>query len=589
MKSLRDPDLDFTGPSKKVKTDSILFTEEWITDPSGATRKVGHSSNSSFPTTSAGKERPKHKDRSSLRDSKHDGKDRLKVSVGKTKDKGRVSLDEGSLDMRNHDTVDSVKKRKLKEYRDSGYDHLQESKISVQEKFSDSRKEKKARLSKSEGRESSTSKGTGRTDKKVSHSKNQKLRQDPGSSLSQRSLDGMDCMKRDLRSVQASAAATSSSSKVSGSHKTKASFQEVKGSPVESVSSSPLRILNTDKFTSGELVGKDDSRDTGALGSPRRCVDGEDDGGSDRSGTTRKDKTVGQDWTYSSGELVKDQFQGEDRNDVHCVNNMSNPRKTGHGSSSRLKDNSLSCKSEPTAEKVKKTSSLSQMQDQSPPSEAKHRDSKDKLQEKFGFKSDKSENMIADKKEYTGKESRQKDTQLNRGHDYEEASLDAMCKQEASSASGQNQLLDRDDERYSKRSLSNRTDQEVLGKGKSLPFPSSAAAQIETSCRGPQPADCFHKGNGDMVVGHSKTDNASKMLKKQIRKADHQNGTQLINSKHPVLNGHRSKELDAPSPIRRDSSSHAANNAVKEAKDLKHLADRLKVFLYTVPSGVNVF
>lgn len=39
-------------------------------------------------------------------------------------------------------------------------------------------------------------------------------------------------------------AATSSSSKVSGSHKSKTNNQESKGSPVESVSSSPMRILN---------------------------------------------------------------------------------------------------------------------------------------------------------------------------------------------------------------------------------------------------------------------------------------------------------------------------------------------------------
>ncbi|XP_054791536.1 cysteine-tryptophan domain-containing zinc finger protein 3-like isoform X2 [Prosopis cineraria] len=623
-KSCRDADQDYFRQSKKGKTDNMHFTDQqWIPDPSGATRKFHHSLSSSSPTTAAGKEQPKHKDRSSLGDSKYDGKDRLQVSVEKTRDKGCLSLYEESLDLRNRDTIDSVRKRKLKEYQDSGHHHQQESKISAQDEFS--RKEKKARLSKSEGRESSISKGSGKTDKRASQTKHQKIRKDPGNTLSQQSLDGADSMKRDLRSVQVSAAATSSSSKVSGSHKTKASFQEVKGSPVESVSSSPLRSRNTEKFTSGELMGKYNSHDAGAIGSPIRCLDGEDDGGSDRSGTIRKGKafivvhhgsrgpsmldfqkdvnhvldgkskvqmlpsphitsshftnggvdTVDQYRKYSSGDQIKDQCQGEDRNDVCCTNNMSNPRKTGQGFSSRLKDNSMSCKSESTAEKVKKTS-LSQMQDQPPSSEAKHGDGKVKLQDKLGLKSDRSENIIAGKKDCARNDSRQKDNQLNRGHAVEDTALDAICEPEQLSASGQNHFPDCAEERFSRKSLSERSDQEVLGKGKSLPLPPSGGAQTETLCHGPQPVGGPHQGNGDMVVDPWKVDNALTLQKKQVRKADNQNVTQPISSRHSMLNGHRSKELDAPSPIRRESSGHAANNAMKEAKDLKHLADRLK-------------
>ncbi|MCI18777.1 CW-type zinc-finger protein, partial [Trifolium medium] len=217
--------------------------------------------------------RPRQKDHSSSSDSKF-RKDRPPVSAEKRKNKGQDSLNEGSLDLENC-SVGSVKKRKLKEYQDAqahstGNPRLHESRISEQE-FSDSRKEKKVRNSRSEGKESSASKGSGRTDKKVSHTKNQKFRQNPGSNHSHRSMDGMDSSKRDLGSVQVSVAATSSSSKVSGSHKTKASFQEVKGSPVESVSSSPLRILSTDKFSNREIMVKDEPHDTAAVDSPRRC------------------------------------------------------------------------------------------------------------------------------------------------------------------------------------------------------------------------------------------------------------------------------------------------------------------------------
>ncbi|XP_028762310.1 uncharacterized protein LOC114720781 isoform X2 [Neltuma alba] len=624
-KSCRDADQEYSRKSKKGKTGNMHFTDQqWIPDPSGATRKFHHSLSSSSPTTAAGKELPKHKDRSSLGDSKYDVKDRLQISVEKTKDKGWGSLDEDTRDLRTHDAIDSVKKRKLKEYQDLGHHHQQDSKISVQE-FSS--KEKKIRLSKSDGRELSISKGSGKTDKNNSQTKHPKIKKDPGSTSSQRSLDGRDSVKRDSRSVQVPVAATSSSSKVSGPHKTKASFQEAKGSPVESVSSSPLRSLNTEKLTSGELMGKYNFHDTGAIGSPTRCLDGEDDGGSDRSGTTRKDKSfvvahqgshgpsmldfqnkevnhvldsiskaqmlpspditashftnggvdaVDQYRRYSSTEQIKDQCLGEDRNDVDCANNMANPRKTAKGSSSRLKDNSLSGKSEPTAENVKKTTSLSQMQDQSPSSEAKQGDGKVKLQDKQGLKSNRSENIIASKKDCVRNGGGQKDNELNRGHEVEDSTLDAICKQELLSASGQNQLPDCDDERYSKRSLPERTDQEVLGKGKSLSLPPSGGAQTETLCHGPQPVVGLHQGNGDMVVDPLKVDNASKLQKKQVRKADNQNGTQPLSSRHSMLNGHKSKEIDAPSPIRREYSSHAANNAVKEATDLKHLADRFK-------------
>ncbi|CAJ1879051.1 unnamed protein product [Sphenostylis stenocarpa] len=606
VKSRRDHDQDFSRPSKKSKTDKAHSTnEERIVEQSGTTRKVSHSSNSTLPTTSVGKDRPRQKDHSSSRDSKS-RKDRPPVSAENTKDKGQGSLDEGSLELGNCDSIGSVKKRKLKGYQDPktnspGNPRLQESKTSEHD-FGNSRKEKKAKSSKSEGKESSASKGSGRTDKKVSHTKNKKFRQNPESSLSQRSLDGMDCSKRDLGSLQASVAATSSSSKVSGSHKTKASFQEVKGSPVESVSSSPIRISNADKFPSKEIIGKDDSHDIVAVDSPRRCSDREDDGGSDRSGTARKDKssTIGHrsgfqdkgvnnmsdtklkaettgyftngvvdsivpDGTYPGKELTKHPV--EDKTDVYNAN-MSHTRK--NGIESGFEDNNDSCKSESHEDKVKNTSYSGKLKDQSPLCETKHKDGKNKLLEKYGIKPDQSENIHAVKKDHTGKnETRKKENHLNRGHEFQDVSTDAFH------APTQSQLPDSDIERSTKRSLSERADPEVHGKGKLLSSFPSEGSQVETLGRCPRPLG-LQKGNGDVEVDPSKVDDVLKLPKKQLKKTDHQNGNQQIGSRNPIINGHKSKELDAPSPVRRDSYSHAANNAVKEAKDLKHLADRLK-------------
>ncbi|CAL0302444.1 unnamed protein product [Lupinus luteus] len=575
----RGHDQDCSSPSKKGKSDKVHSTDvEWNLELRESSRKLGHSSKSSFPATSVRKDRPRHEERSSLRGSKL-GKERMRVSSENTKDKGQVSMDGRSLDLRNYDWSDS-KKRKLKECQDAqicstSSPHQQDSRISMQE-FSNSWKEKKARSSKSEGRESSASEGSDRTDKKW-----------------------------DLGSVQASFASTLSSSKVSSSHKTKAIFQEVKGS-VESVSLSPMRTLSTEKFTGMKLVGKNDFHDTAALDSPRICSDGEDDGGNDRSGTTKKNKS----FTMAH----RSDFQNKGVNNLsdskpkaqtasHCTNgcvdnitqdgkypgleqqirdlaedrpdDVSRTRKSGVESG--LKDKNESSKSKSHAEMVENTISSIQLQNQSPLCEEKHRDGKVKLQENFGFKPDQSATIRSGKKDYTGKgESGKTENHLNGGQYYEEVSIDGICKQEATHAPSHHQLRDCDTERSSKRSLLKRSDHKVHGIGKSLSLLPSGGAQTEIFGCCPRPVVGFHKGDGDMEVDPSKVDDVSKLHKKQPETAGHQNETQQVSLSNTALNGHRSKELNAPSPMRRDSYSHAANNAVKEAKDLKHLADRLK-------------
>jgi hypothetical protein len=71
-------------------------------------------------------------------------------------------------------------------------------------------------------------------------------------------------------------AATSSSSKVSGSHKARTNFDDVKSSPVESVTSSPLRSSNLDKRVSAamDISVKDDAVKV-SLSSRRGAIKGE--------------------------------------------------------------------------------------------------------------------------------------------------------------------------------------------------------------------------------------------------------------------------------------------------------------------------
>ncbi|KAA8543137.1 hypothetical protein F0562_021368 [Nyssa sinensis] len=566
MKSKRETDQDCFRASKKIKIN-------------------GHR-----------KDRRKYNDRSSSKSSKRDTKNSLEVPVRNPKDKAQVTSDDGSLHTGKCDDKDIVaRKRKGNECQDnqiyaaslpSAGIHLQDSRDFVEETSeNDQRKEKKARVSKSEGKETSAaSKGTGGTAKNGRSMKDQQLGPDLGFTLSQ----------RDLISIQPSVAATSSSSKVSGSHKNIANIQEVKGSPVESVSSSPLRILNPnpDKSTSArrKLSGKDDFQDSGFLttGTPRRCSDGEGDGGSNRSGTIKKDETFavthhgslessvldfqdrdianlclttsGHASQYPCKPQTLDQSCDEERGgDSQCRANASRPRKSGKGSSSRSKDKNGSSKPEYDKGKIKISDSFNKSIDITP-YEEKSRAGKNRAEEKFGVNFDKVEKNSVSKKSSAGKSigscKRENQSKLG-GHDGMDVKLDAISSQDQK----QNLLLDRDSS----------------GRGKSHSLPPSRRGQNETGLRCPQLIPGSQKENGanSLSVDADDDDDALK-ASKQLKKAENQNGNQPINSRHPTPNGHKVRDGDAPSPIRRDSSSQAATNAVKEAKDLKHLADRLK-------------
>ncbi|KAK6937422.1 Zinc finger, CW-type [Dillenia turbinata] len=625
-KSKRITDHDSTRAAKKVKTDNM--------------RSLDEDSASDHGLPSAGKDWSKNGG-----SSKSDTRDSFQVSVKNSNDHLLGPLDVGHMEMGKCESGDTaLKKRKFSQFEgnqiypvpDPSMGHLQESRVLLNEESSenDLTKDKKVRVSKYEGKQSSASKVNVRVDKKGRSTKDQQLGQDGGSTLSQRSLDGIDSLKRDLGSGHPSAAATSSSSKVSSTHKTKGNFQEVKGSPVESVSSSPLRISNPDKVTlaRGNVVEKDDSGDVGyfAMVSPRRCSDGEDNIGSDRSGTVRKDETCavthrgslksslvdfqGRDSGHLSEGKVKARIEnspefmnrrsmtGEDGQGIRCATepqasershntgresdshyhaNRSHSRKSGKGSSSRSKDKIWSSKSEFDRGKTKNSDFHSENQDHVNSHEEKPRDEKIKFQEKFVTTSNKIENNYTGKRDPNGKlssESHKRESNSKAGgHDFSNAKVDSLNRQEVRSSQRQNVLHSGDIERSSKKSSSDKMDrmESITGKGKSQPLPPSSAGQNEIPTH-PRLVPSSHKGNSsDMPSDTFEGGEGGLKVPKEINKADSLNGNQHSSSRHPTPNG-RVRDPDAPSPLRRDSSSQAANNAVKEAKDLKHLADRLK-------------
>ncbi|KAL8054819.1 hypothetical protein ABFX02_04G017400 [Erythranthe guttata] len=114
---------------------------------------------------------------------------------------------------------------------------------------------------------------------------------------------------------------------------------------------------------------------------------------------------------------------------------------------------------------------------------------------------------------------------------------------------------------------------EVYGNGKSHSLPPLSRNQTEAVVS-LQHVSGSQKENGVKGLAADSLENGDTLKPpNQRKKAENSNGQPI---RHPTPNTHKIRDVEAPSPVRRDSSSHAANNALKEAKDLKHLADRLK-------------
>ncbi|PON88290.1 Zinc finger, CW-type [Trema orientale] len=245
------------------------------------------------------------------------------ISVKKLEDKSRVSLYGGSSDTKTCTVRDSsTKKRKMKHWQDN-HAHMDAFDNSVhdgkihkdQTSESGFRKEKKLRISRNNGKEPSTNCGNDKLNSKdrvtqitVSGVKRHQVdemekdgvidndhqrRKQGGKKESQQALDGVFSLKKDLESGHLSAATTSSSSKISSSHKIRGNFGEVKGSPVESVSSSPFRTSNSDKLMSaaGDVFRKDDAVNGGlqSVRNSKRSLTGTN-GETNELGTLRQEK-----------------------------------------------------------------------------------------------------------------------------------------------------------------------------------------------------------------------------------------------------------------------------------------------------------
>lgn len=640
MKCKREADQDGFRVSKKIKTKGMHYIDgdqsRGILEPEIDTQK--------------------HNEYSSSRDSKAVTK-KLKNQVKKS-----VTMEE-----QNKRNV-AGKKKKLMDWQDSQFSletvpsngHQSEAKWIVEKQNSGSEhgKGKKPRRSELERKESIASIPDGKPNRKgtvarillssrkddpvdgnssyeegKSTEKDQPLAQSHGNNLSRQAIDCKTSSRRDLPFRQPPTAATSSSSKISSSCKVKVNSQEVKGSPVESVSSSPLRMSSRENFRTN-LLGKDDA--TGAdfflMNNPRSCSEAEGDGENVVSGRARKGKAFSSNHQRSmksslfdyqdritdhkthgkvkvctvhpsklpNTQLVNSSIDNYEQ-DKERVNNLhfhngSVPENFGKVFSSQAKEKHLTSKSGSNRGKIKASDSHKEQKElflaksvkyemenefnDNAPHKEEMRDMKFKIEGGYGIKSDKAEKNCVGKKVSAGKRASEsckieKQTKFEE-HDNLHGKSNTICQKDGGSTMQQNRKV----EKSLKCLSADSTDQVEVASGKRY-SPNLPLTQytLETClwCSQPIPDSRTGSGSDVFTLNGSDCSDAAKAAK-QHGESEGLNGIH-VGSRDPTPNRHGARDIVAPNPVKQGTSIRAARNALKEAKNLKHLADRLKVFL----------
>lgn len=581
LKNKRGPDHYGYVTTKKIKTEAAVDS-------------VGISSSTGLPTRAGGKDLQKHSGHCDLKDPKPEPKERLLISVKKQRDCTQVSSDSGSMDLKTSEGSRLyAKKRKLKDWQDS-QNHLEtlrsngnyfpDNKVSLEE-------------SSTKGDDMSNQKGTvtriilpasraNPADKSV-----KKDLQHRAKVASKLTIEDIELLKKDLGSEQFSMGAASSSSKVSDSRK-RASLQEVKGSPVESVSSSPMRTSNVDKLSPTRRGNSEkDDANNGGLGNlerirSRSSAKGEalgafhpdsvvpslpdfhdndsrcKSGAKAESGAKPSSVFENNHLINSDAETLGQQHQHkEDRVNTKHRNVATSSHKSGKGSSLRSKDKDRSTGH--NFQKVTlKVSDPSGEQDLDPKkilNEAQcglhqlapHQiDAKHNVSDERSIKSNKDEKSV-DKKGSRKRATESKRESLTKIREHDGS--DAKLQQNSIQVFGGESEIKRDPTQVESRS----------GKSRFNP-------------QGPQPLSGSLKGSGfDVRAVDTSGDGDVHEVLKQPGKAVDPKGAHL--SVGNPLPNRGVRDLSGSSTVKRDTSSQTATSTLKEAESLRGYADNLKV------------
>ncbi|KAM3707663.1 hypothetical protein ACB094_02G042500 [Castanea mollissima] len=665
-KSKREADEHGCGTSKKSKTEDLYYSDKHQTSEMDLVR-VRISSSAVLPTKGSGKDMRKYDEYCLSENAKFDAKDKVIVSVKKLGDQAQIMSDGGSLDMRKSSKKDgSLKKRKSNNWDDNKnqvemfQNSAHDGGVYEKEESSESgfRKQKKPRVSKTELKESSTndddddkSNKRGRMSQiilssrdhpvdgmeEVRRNNEQQVRKHKKKVSSKQNVDFVDSLRRDL----VSGTATSSSSKVSGSRKTRANIEEVKGSPVESVSSSPLKASNLDKFTSvgGNIVEKGDTMtsDLPVMDDSRRCSDGGINADVNLSGTLIHPKsrkfstlvyntdgdashkfsvklkpssevgntdmlngdvdTVEQNVQFTGDLHVTEHIYDEDRakknHHEHAV-----LQKSGKDSSLESRDKSRRSKSEfdrntmNISDPVNKYTKKSQSTDSDIDPNLRVPGHETVADAKHGFPKNSSIRFSKEEKNHASRvdpvgqwssESRKESKLKQKEHNDSDMKLGAPCSRNGKLAPQQSLIQDFVGE--NKANL-----KQIEPRNGKLKFPrSDGEGKQEKVSIGCGPVLGQQKGgvlDGRPIDAPS---DVSKALKHSGNgNVDKTNG--VNNSlRHVVPERQGVRDLNASSPVRTISSSQIASNTLKEAKDLRDTADRLKSSCFVFESNEAYF
>ncbi|KAK1390481.1 CW-type domain-containing protein [Heracleum sosnowskyi] len=259
----REPDQSGYRTSKRVMTEGAVFNDDQRNPVScGNPARMGHCSSAGLPPSTTWNNAQRHNEHLYSKDGNCELKDSVPISVKTLRIISPGISNSGCMGMKKNNESHGMK-RKLKD-RQECQNNL-ETFCSEENNLPDDEfmKEMKPVVSMTEGQESSACRGdailnkkgkvtrivlSGSRDSLTTTRHDQQQQKFSKSYKSKLTLDDILKLKEDLGCEQLSAAATSSSSKVSGSRK-RSSNRKVRGSPVGSVSSSPLRSSNLAKVS----------------------------------------------------------------------------------------------------------------------------------------------------------------------------------------------------------------------------------------------------------------------------------------------------------------------------------------------------
>lgn len=585
-------------------TEGAVFNDDHRNPIScGTPSRMDRGSSAKPPSTTCNNTQ-RHNEHLSSKDGNCELKDSVPISVKSLRNTSPGISNSGSMGMKKNNEIHGMK-RKLKVRQDS-QNHL-EIFCSKENSLPDDEfmKDMKPRVSMTEGQESCACRGDAKLNKKgkatrfilsgsrdsLTTTRNDQQQQKFSKSYkSELTLDDIVKLKEDLGCEQLSAAATSSSSKVSGSRK-RSSYQKVRGSPVESVSSSPLRSSNLAKVSlarRGSLGNDYANTSKYSAGGPTQSLEHGSKLDRDQIGVESRGEVSGvfqaESMSFPKLECQDHDISGEaysnakplhDLESKHVLTNnedtftqhqqcLTDAHSLDVCQSAERRNTTLDVTNDTVLRIPGNDSSLLLEDiDKSSYDGEKGTMKPSDLLSDLGFEPKNDRNTAIRRSDYS-----QEDTKLKiLGHNCSnEKSVDLY------SSDGKSIHEDKSHDEFAKPSNSTRAE---LSYRKTHAHPHHAVKQ-ETPTHVRQPVSLPLKGSGPDTCSSIGCRDVSKVLQ-QTKNFVHQNGAHKVEGNQAVSQS-MYRDIGIAKPVKGYNGGQAAIDILREAEDLKGHADHLKVF-----------